>query len=321
MLTIRSIPLSLRRNSQKVGFFSRTEGSRDPNKKNHFSFFFFVQQIDPHFASVFGPAERFLAIKNSIQNSPNLARRPSRNWVSSCRRAQIVTSKSKEELLKPSSARFRGMTGIRGGAAATASRNVRVILGAPHFMDGPTTQTGVSIARREDKEVRIWPRGANAICFFGSCPFEVLTLCLCPSQTPGASLLLLCPLFPLPLRRLLALLCCCSALGRRPAPNTRRCAAQRFRLRGLPPRPRPLLRLWKPSQLTTSPESDYETSYASNLRPLFGLRNTDSGQSTFLGRRKMTEVEEPHGIPANTGCLQAAAHYWQTFREDGNGHR
>jgi Ran GTPase-activating protein (RanGAP) involved in mRNA processing and transport len=29
----------------------------------------------------------------------------------------------------------------------------------------------------------------------------------------------------------------------------------------------------------------------------------------------MTEVEEPHDFPANIGCLQAAAHYGQTFRE------
>ena len=38
----------------------------------------------------------------------------------------------------------------------------------------------------------------------------------------------------------LSLLCCCSALGRHPAPSTRRCcAAQRVRLRGLSPRPIP----------------------------------------------------------------------------------
>jgi hypothetical protein len=38
----------------------------------------------------------------------------------------------------------------------------------------------------------------------------------------------------------LSLLCCCSALGRHPAPSTRRCfAAQRVRLQGLSPRPIP----------------------------------------------------------------------------------
>ena len=41
-------------------------------------------------------------------------------------------------------------------------------------------------------------------------------------------------------RPALSLLCCCSALGRHPAPSTRRCcAAQRVRFQGLSPRPRP----------------------------------------------------------------------------------
>jgi hypothetical protein len=41
-------------------------------------------------------------------------------------------------------------------------------------------------------------------------------------------------------RHSLLLLCCCSALGRHPAPSTCRCcAAQRVRLRGLSPRPIP----------------------------------------------------------------------------------
>jgi hypothetical protein len=41
-------------------------------------------------------------------------------------------------------------------------------------------------------------------------------------------------------RSSLSLLCCCSALGRHPAPSTRRCcAAHRVRLRGLSPRPIP----------------------------------------------------------------------------------
>ena len=41
-------------------------------------------------------------------------------------------------------------------------------------------------------------------------------------------------------RSSLSLLCCCSALGRHPAPSTRCCcAAQRVRLRGLSPRPIP----------------------------------------------------------------------------------
>jgi hypothetical protein len=41
-------------------------------------------------------------------------------------------------------------------------------------------------------------------------------------------------------RSSLSLLCCCPSLGRYPAPSTRRCcAAHRFRLRGLSPRPIP----------------------------------------------------------------------------------
>ena len=68
-------------------------------------------------------------------------------------------------------------------------------------------------------------------------------------------------------------------------------------------------------QIVTSKSKEELRLTSYTLRPLFGLRITDSGQSTFLGRRKMTEVEEPHDIPAKTGCLQAAAHYWQTFRE------
>ena len=50
----------------------------------------------------------------------------------------------------------------------------------------------------------------------------------------------LCPLFPLPLRRLLEHLCSCSALGRRPTPSPHRCYdAQRVRFRALSPSPIP----------------------------------------------------------------------------------
>jgi len=52
-----------------------------------------------------------------------------------------------------------------------------------------------------------------------------------------ASLLLFLLLFPWRLRRLLAILCCYSTLGRHPVHSPRRCcAAQRVRLRGLSPR-------------------------------------------------------------------------------------
>ena len=65
--------------------------------------------------------------------------------------------------------------------------------------------------------------------FFLSCPFGAS--CSCSSG----------PLFPWPLRRLPALLCCCSALGRhpRPAPAVAALLAQRVRLQELSPRPIP----------------------------------------------------------------------------------
>jgi hypothetical protein len=83
-------------------------------------------------------------------------------------------------------------------------------------------------------------RGSEGWPFFFVSHFRNTFLPCLPQRDFGASHLLPCPLFPWPLRRLLALLCCCSALGRRPAPSPRRCfAAPRVRLRGPSPRPIP----------------------------------------------------------------------------------
>ena len=63
--------------------------------------------------------------------------------------------------------------------------------------------------------------------------------CKCASCAVGEHGIAFFPRPCLP-QEVLALLCCCTALDRHPAPSPRRCcAAQRVRLRGLSPRPIP----------------------------------------------------------------------------------